>query len=86
MAEGFSRAFEQIIGPSAVRVALAKRQNRSVIGSTNDLILQARLDLVRKEISPYEASIFLNRMLMSYIDYRYPRDAFQELIDRHQPT
>jgi hypothetical protein len=67
-ADGFSSALREVIGPSADRIALAKRQDRSVIGSMNDLIWQARLRLVQDEISPYETSFFLNRTLMSHID------------------
>ena len=85
-ADGFATAFRQVIGPSSGRIALAKRQNRSVIGSMNDLIFQARLRLVHDEISPYETSLFLNRTLMSYIDYRRPREAFQRMVDGHQLT
>lgn len=80
-ADGFSSAFQEVIGPSADRLAIAKRQDRSVIGSMNDLIWQARLRLAQDEISPYEASCFLNKTLMSYIDYRPPREAFQRMVD-----
>jgi len=85
-ADGFASAFQQVIGPSAGRIALAKRQDRSVIGSMNDLIFQARLRLVHDEISPYETSLFLNRTLMSYIDYGCAREAFQRMVDGHQLT
>jgi hypothetical protein len=84
--DGFSSVFRQVIGPAAGRIALAKRQDRSVIGSMNDLIWQARLRLVQDEISPYETSFFLNRTLMSHVNYRPPREAFQRMVDGRQPT
>lgn len=84
--DGFSAVFREVIGPSTGRIALAKRQDRSVIGSMNDLIFQARLRLACDEISPYETSLFLNRTLMSYIDYRHPREAFQGMVDGRQLT
>jgi len=85
-ADGFSSVFREVIGPSAGRIAFAKRQDRSVIGSMNDLILQARLRLAHDEISPYEIAFFLNRTLMSHIDYRPPREVFQGMVDGRQPT
>jgi len=85
-ADGFASGFRQIIGRSAGRVALAKRRNRSVIGSMNDLIVQARLQLVINGVPPYETSFFLNRTPMSYIDYRRPRETFQNLFGPRQLT
>ena len=81
--DGFSSVFENAIGPAFYPVALAKRENRGVIGSMNDLIFQARLRLVEQEISPYDTSFFLNGTLMSYIDYRKPREAFRNMIQEH---
>jgi len=79
-ADGFLPIFESAIDPSFYPAALAKRENRSVIGSMNDFIFQARLRLPRQDISPYGISSFLNSTLMSYIDYRPPREEFQSMV------
>lgn len=79
-ADGFLPIFEDAIAPSFYPAALAKRANRSVIGSMNDLIYQARLRLVQGEVSPYDTSFFLNSTLMSYIDYKPPREEFQSMV------
>jgi hypothetical protein len=79
-ADGFLPVFEDGIAPAFYPVALAKRENRSVIGSMNDFIFQTRLRLARQDISPYGISSFLNSTLMSYIDYRPPREEFQSMV------
>jgi len=79
-ADGFLPIFESAIAPLFYPAALAKRENRSVIGSMNDFIFQARLQLARQDISPYGISSFLNSTLMSYIDYRPPREEFQSMV------
>ncbi|MEN6429291.1 MAG: hypothetical protein ABFC80_00390 [Coriobacteriales bacterium] len=78
--DGFLSTFEDVIAPLFYPTALAKRANRSVIGSMNDLILQARLRLARNEVSPSDLSFFLNNTLMSYIDYRAPREDFRSMV------
>ncbi len=79
--DGLASVFEHI-APAFCPVALAKRENRSVIGSMNDLIFQARLRLVGQQISPHDTSAFLNGTLMSYIDYERPRVAFQSMAQK----
>lgn len=78
--DGFLTVFEDAIAPLLYPAALAKRGNRSVIGSMNDFIFQARLQLAREEVSPYDMSSFLNSTLMSYIDYRPPREEFLSMV------
>ncbi|MBN1859077.1 hypothetical protein JW848_07735 [Candidatus Bipolaricaulota bacterium] len=81
-ADRLASVFEHIIEPTFYPVALAKRENRSVIGSMNDLIFQARLRLVEQEISPHDTSGFLNGTVMSYIDYERPRVAFRSMAQK----
>jgi hypothetical protein len=82
--DGFSSALQQIIGPAASRIAIAKRQDRRVIGSMNDLIFQARIRLISGDTSPSETSRYLNRTPMSYIDYSNPRAAFRSMVEQLQ--
>ncbi len=82
-ADGFSSVLQRVIGPAAYQVTLAKRQNRSVIGSMNDLIYQARLRLIEQGFSPYDTSFYLNDVPMSYIDYQSPREAFRSMVQKH---
>ncbi len=78
-ADGLLPVFEQAIAPRFYPTAIAKRENRSVIGSMNDLIIQARFRLVLDEVSPYDASTYVNGTPMSYLDYRTPRDDFRSM-------
>ena len=84
-ADRFATVLERVIAPAAHTTALAKRQNRSVIGSMNDLVYQAKFCLSDQELSPYRLSSLLNNVLMSYIDYQPPREAFQRMLQGY-PT
>jgi len=79
-ADGFANVFEDVIAPHSYPSALAKRENRSVIGSMNDFIFQSRFLLARHEMSPDDLSAFFNRTPMSYIDYRHPREEFRRMV------
>jgi hypothetical protein len=78
-ADGYLSIFEDAIAPAFYPAALAKGENRRVIGSMNELIYQARTRLVEQDLSPYDTSFFLNGVLMSYIDYRTPREVFASM-------
>jgi hypothetical protein len=71
--------YEKRVAPQAARVSFSKAVNRSVTGSMNEFVLQAKWHLTREEISPYDVSFKLNKTPMSVLKYRYPRDAFQSL-------
>lgn len=79
-ADGFANVFEDVIAPHFYPAALATRENRSVIGSMNDFIFQARFLQARHEMSPYDMSTFFNRTPMSYIDYRTPREELAAMV------
>ena len=77
--DGHVFLFERLIAPSTARVAFSKSLNRSVTGSMNDLVSQAKFLLVEREMSPYETSLQLNKVPMSYLKYDNPRQAFLKL-------
>jgi len=80
MADGFATVFEDVTAPRFYPAAIAKRENRSVIGSMNDFIFQGRFLQARGEMSPYDMSSFSNRTPMSYIDYRTPREELAAMV------
>ena len=71
--------FERLIVPSTAQVRFSKALNRAVTGSMNDLVFQAKVHLIRQEISPYDTSFRLNEVPMSYLKYASPRQAFANL-------
>jgi hypothetical protein len=77
--DGFGPPLERFILPFMAQASFAKALNRSVTGSMNDLILQARFDLSEWELSPYDVSFRLNEIPMSYLSYDSPREAFRKL-------
>ena len=45
----------------------------------NDLIYQAKGDLIEGLMSPYDTSFRLNEVPMSYLKYAHPREAFMKM-------
>jgi hypothetical protein len=77
--DGLRLLYEKQVAPQAARISFSKAINRSVTGSMNDLVFQAKWHLIRDEISPYDLSFRLNEVPMSYLKYQHPRDAFQSM-------
>ncbi len=71
--------FERLIVPQTGRIFFSKSLNRSVTGSMNDLVFQAKIYLIEGEESPYDVSFRLNEMPMSYLSYDNPKNAFKAL-------
>ena len=84
--DGFTFIFERLIAPSGARVAFSKPLNRGVIGSMNELVFQAKYLLIEEEISPYDVSLALNDVLLSYLEYSTPREAFLKLTRGEETT
>lgn len=79
--DGFGATFYEQIAPQAAGVIFAKSLSRSVIGSMNQLELEAKLILSSEEISPYDLSFRLNDTLLSYgKKYEHPREMFRRAI------
>lgn len=77
--DGHRFLFERLIAPSTASIAFSKPLNRSVIGSVNDLVFQAKFLLIEQEMSPRETSFHLNDVPLSYLKYANPREAFLRL-------
>ncbi len=45
----------------------------------NELVFQAKVQLIECGVSPYEASLRLNGIPMGQLKYAYPREAFANL-------
>jgi hypothetical protein len=79
VADGQEFIFRRFIAPAAKTARFATALNRSVTGSTSDLIDEAQMRLTGDELSPFDVGFRLNQMPMSYLGYRMPRDAFKAL-------
>jgi hypothetical protein len=58
--DGFGPQLEGFVLPFMGQASLAKALNRSVTGSMNDLVFQAKFYLSEGELSPYDVSFRLN--------------------------
>ena len=77
--DGCEFIYRRLISPHTARISLAKATNRHVIGSMNELIYESKLYLTERQLSPFETSQQINETLMSYLDYKNPREAFKAL-------
>ena len=77
--DGLEFMFERLIAPALGEYYLGKALNRTVIGSMNDLVRLAQSRLEDGDISPFETARKLNETPFSYLDYGFPKEAFQEL-------
>jgi hypothetical protein len=76
---GFSLIYDRIIIPSLNQMLFAKPNDQRIIGSMNELIFQARVFLDMEDLSPYELSHHVNKVIMGMIHYRTPQRAFAEM-------
>jgi tetratricopeptide (TPR) repeat protein len=74
---GYGDVFEKHIAPLAGNVRFSKTGDRSVLGSMNELVLQAKYLLADKP--PADAVKGLNKTPMGALEYQYPRDELAKL-------
>ena len=79
---GFAFPFQRFIEPELMRVTFCKNANRSVTGSMNDLIYQAKCHIIEGNASPADLSILLNRIPMGALKYECPYVQFPKMLPR----
>ena len=77
--DGYQFIYERIIAPETARVSFSKALNRSVTGSMNELVYHAQILLTEKDMSPYDISFELNKIIYSYLHYDHPHSAFGKM-------
>lgn len=78
--DGLAIVYHRNIVPATGAVKFAKPLNRSVIGSMNDLVLQASDWLIEGDHSPHDVGFKLNEIPFSPLKYANPREAFKKLV------
>ena len=84
--DGNEFIFERLIAPDTEEVVFSKALTRSVIGSMNDLVIQAKIHLADGDVSPFDVSFKLNDTPMSYLKYANPRESFRAMKIQHRPS
>ncbi len=85
--DGQQFIYRKSIAPSAATVRFAKALNRSVTGSMNELVEEAKCCLL-EDMAPSEVGYRLNKTPMSALvgpngeKYGFPREVFVNLLDR----
>jgi hypothetical protein len=75
----------RLVMPAMGVITFSRALNRRVTGSMNDLIFQAKFHLSREEISPWDVSVRLNDVPMSYLSYEKAESRFARMTIE-QPT
>lgn len=68
------------IAPAAETIAFSKTGDKRVLGSMNDLIVQAKWAIAHQGQSLFDAATDINDMPMGMLKYRYPKEAFLALM------
>lgn len=84
--DGLRFLFDRLISPAMVHISFSKALNRSVTGSMNDLVHQAKAHLINDYVSPLDVSFKLNEMPLSSIKYESPREVFTRLKFEQGPS
>ena len=77
--EGFRFIFDRLILPATARIWFSKTLSRSVTGSMNGLVSQAKPLLAEEHLSPFYVSLRLNGTALPSIGHVNPRDVFTKL-------
>lgn len=81
----------RLIEPASGQVRFARASSRSVTGSMNELIVQAKFRLAEDEMSPFDVGLWLNEVPLSALsagevrEYATPRAAFKAMVDANGP-
>ena len=81
-ADGYERFWHEWVTVGTDRYIFSKTRNRRVIGSVNRLVTRAEKYLEEGNSSLFQISRRLNQTPLSFLDYRCPKDAFPDLVDR----
>jgi len=71
--------FRRFVEPHTEEALFSKTGDRSVLGSINDLVYQAKFYLRVRGLSPMETSLEVNETPMTYLDGGHPAKAFRNL-------
>lgn len=78
---GHQSIFDRLIASVSAEMSFSKALNRSVTGSMNDLIIQAKVSLLACGETCLETSLRLNSTPMSKLKCVFPEKAFPKLIE-----
>jgi hypothetical protein len=76
---GHEFIYRRLVMPSMGVITFSRALNRRVTGSMNDLIFQAKFHLAREELSPWDLSVRLNDVPLSYLSYETAESRFARM-------
>jgi len=67
------------IAPLISTIKFSKTGDRRVLGSINDMVFLAKVNMIEGNLSPYDVSFKLNETPFSMLDYNYPAKEIDNL-------
>jgi len=77
--DGCEFFYRRLIAPHTARISFSKATDRHVLGSMNNLIVQADYYITERQMSPFDVSIQINETPMSHLGYNSTKEAFRHL-------
>jgi hypothetical protein len=81
---GCEHIFDRVIAPGAQESVFVKTDNRSVLGSMNDMIYHCQVMAEYKKHSIAEMTAELNEVPMGALKYALPKEVFKEMALKHE--
>ncbi len=72
--------YERFIEQNKNVIRLSNTNNRSILSSMNDIVESAKIALDYHELSPYDASKYVNNVPMGLIKMEYPSEYIKKII------
>ena len=85
LVDGLKRLFDSHIAPFTDSIAICRAGDKRVLGSMNDLVLNAKMDVLYQGLSVSRINADLNSMPMSMLKYNRPKDRLLELAEQYKP-
>jgi len=77
--DGYEFFYRRLISPHTARISFSKATDRRVLGSMNDLIVQADYYITERQMLPFDVSIQINETPKSLLGYHSTKEAFGHL-------
>ena len=71
--------YQRLIAPHTAEISFSKATDQRVLGSMNNLIVRADHYITERQMSPFDVSIEINELPVSYLRYRHPKNVFRQL-------
>jgi hypothetical protein len=77
--DGFEFIFRRLIAPHLHIKKYSKLTDKRILGSINAMVQVAKIWLIERELSPFDAAYKINEMPIGYLNYKFTKEVFAQL-------